>query len=1569
MPATFSFRIVAIFCLVIGLFPLPARAQSTPGADNSYRIGVARVDITPDYPIRLNGFGFRRAESEGVSQRIWAKALAISQRDESPFVLIAVDSLGVRMTMVDEVASVLNQEFGIPRQNIALTFTHSHCTPKVNGACDYIFGTPIPDEHQRRIDQYTEQLTKNLIHVARQAVNARQTGSLQFGIGNVGFAANRRTPGGPVDHDLPVLVARDANNQIKAIYTSYACHCVTLSFNQISGDWAGYAQTALERQFPGAIALVSIGAGSDANPTSGVTGDDTEAAAAQGNEIAAEIDRLVETDLSAVDGGIQTQLVRLQLPLAESPSRQQLQSLSEQDNYTGFNARQQLQRLDRGQPLMTHLEYPIQSVTFGDRLALVFLAGEVCVDYSLRLKRELDRDRLWINGYSNDFGGYIPSERLLREGGYGGGGEAPIFTWPAPLLAGVEQQVIDAVKTQLDKSFRVTPGTHGVPPKSPEASLETITTHPRFRVELVASEPQIQDPVAIDFGINGQVWVAEMPDYSRRVDEPFAPQGRIRVLRDSDRDGLFETARTFATGFRFPTDVKIWRDGILVCDAPDILFLRDSDGDGSADIRQVLFSGFATHNPHGRVNSLRLGLDNWVYGSGGLFGGTITNFKGAEHPIGTRDFRCQPDSGELEPVTGTTQQGRVRDDWGNWFGCHNSDLLRHYPWDDRYGRRNPFVVPPPTTRSLGENNRLYPPEKLVLFRLSGTPGKTTSACGLEIYRDDWLGDDVKGNTFTCEPANQLIHRLLLQPAGTSFSARRADEEAEREFLTASDRWFRPVQIRTAPDGTIWIVDMYRYVIEHPRWIPDESKVGLNLFAGSDRGRIYRVSLPDQPRRSWISFDRLSAEQLVEELQSPNGTRRDMAHQLLLWKGAVHMAPHLEQLAASADRAETRLQALCVLDGLDALSAESVSQSLRDPHPAVRQHAIRLSEKFPAKLIMDLLSELVVDSHPTVRMQLAYSIGEIDHTRAHWAIAQLMASDADPYVLAAAMSSIGSHNVASVVQQLIRQSEDAGNVAQLYENQAFRQLLQMCGSVGTPDAIHLAMRWVLDQPEQSFGWQCQVIADLLEAIDNRQPALVERMAKDELSGLAALFDRARAVLGNATSDRQMIQPAIQLLGRRAGPTTLTLFEAARIERFNPSRLLAETYQPALAPEMQRELVQAIGRLGHADGADELMRLWPHASPQLRDEIIDALLSRDAWLPQVMNWLATGQLQRSDFQADRRRRLTEHSSEPIRQRALEIFEMSSLAGDPTGSIDKWKAALQLKPELNDGRQLFRQHCIGCHRLEGEGSEVGPDLLALTYPTAEAVLVSIVEPNRDLSQQYVEYLALMNNGQTQSGLLVSETATSITLRQKEGKEFVLKRNEIDEFRATKNSMMPTGLDQELDHQQMADLIAVVIAMGNRAKSFDGNRPHVVTPRADGTIELPAAAAEIYGDQIIFESASPYQNIGYWHSQDDFVVWKFELPSGGAFDVWFDYACHDNTAGNTLAMVGGADPAIIHQVAGTGSWDQYRQIKLGTLRFGAGLTRLTVRPRGALRKPALLDLRTVLLVPAGQPPDWQRD
>lgn len=265
---------LTLFLLLI-LFPIAARAQDAA----AYAVGVSKVDVTPDYPIRLNGFGGRREESEGVSQRIYARAIAISHADGLPLVLVAVDSLGVRIGMVDEIARRLKERFDVPREQFAVTFTHSHCTPKVNGSSDNIFSQPIPPAHQEHIDQYTRELTDKIEQAVVVAIENRQPSRLSWGVGNVGFAKNRRTPGGPVDHDLPMLVVRNVDDDhIRAIYVSYACHCVTLSFNQINGDWAGYAADMIERTTPGAVALVSIGCGSDSNPSSGVTGDKVQIA-------------------------------------------------------------------------------------------------------------------------------------------------------------------------------------------------------------------------------------------------------------------------------------------------------------------------------------------------------------------------------------------------------------------------------------------------------------------------------------------------------------------------------------------------------------------------------------------------------------------------------------------------------------------------------------------------------------------------------------------------------------------------------------------------------------------------------------------------------------------------------------------------------------------------------------------------------------------------------------------------------------------------------------------------------------------------------------------------------------------------------------------------------------------------------------------------------------------------------------------------------------------------------------------------------------------------------------------
>src|SRR5262245_646929 len=233
---------------------------------------------------------------------------------------------------------------------------------------------------------------------------------------------NRRTRGGPVDHDLPVLVVRDGADRIRAVYVSYACHCVTLSDNQVSGDWAGYAQEAIQRDFPGTTALCSVGCGADSNPNSGVTGDRADVAAGQGEEIASEVRRLLGGFLAPVQGKLTTHFDRVELPLEPLPTRAEWEELAKLDNPTGHHARTQLTKLDRGEKLMEKIDAPLQSWLFGDSLALLFLPGETVVDYALRLKRELDGSRLWVNSYANAAPGYVPSERILKEGGYEGGG-------------------------------------------------------------------------------------------------------------------------------------------------------------------------------------------------------------------------------------------------------------------------------------------------------------------------------------------------------------------------------------------------------------------------------------------------------------------------------------------------------------------------------------------------------------------------------------------------------------------------------------------------------------------------------------------------------------------------------------------------------------------------------------------------------------------------------------------------------------------------------------------------------------------------------------------------------------------------------------------------------------------------------------------------------------------------------------------------------------------------------------------------------------------------------------------
>ncbi len=365
-----------------------------------YSIGVAKVDITPDFPVRMNGFLVRKEESVGIRQPIWAKALAVGQ-DKHAAVVITLDGLGIPAEITAKVGKQLQEQSGLDPARLSITASHSHTAPMINGCAPNIFGEPIPPDAQAHIDRYTQEFTDKLVQVALAALKDRRDSTMHWGIGKATFAKNRRDKNGPFDHDLPTLVVRDMDGQVRMIYVSYACHCVTLSEPRIGGDWAGYAQTQIEKRYPGVIAMTSVGCAGDQNPIGGVMNDRFDVAEQQGEEIATEVKRLIDAGLRPVNGELTIANEQISLPLDKLPSREEFETKAKENTPPGYFAKVQLAKLDRGEKLREHIDYRIQTWSFGDSLALVFLPGEVVSEYGLRLKSELDGRRVWVNAYAN----------------------------------------------------------------------------------------------------------------------------------------------------------------------------------------------------------------------------------------------------------------------------------------------------------------------------------------------------------------------------------------------------------------------------------------------------------------------------------------------------------------------------------------------------------------------------------------------------------------------------------------------------------------------------------------------------------------------------------------------------------------------------------------------------------------------------------------------------------------------------------------------------------------------------------------------------------------------------------------------------------------------------------------------------------------------------------------------------------------------------------------------------------------------------------------------------------------
>lgn len=942
------------------------------------------------------------------------------------------------------------------------------------------------------------------------------------------------------------------------------------------------------------------------------------------------------------------------------------------------------------------------------------------------------------------------------------------------------------------------------PPRSPDESLSLIHLPDGFTVELAAAEPLVLDPVAFDWDERGRLWVVEMADYPMGMDNKGKSGGRIRVLDDLDGDGQYDKSTLFVEDLNFPNGILTWRDGIIVTAAPDVLFLRDTDGDGKADETRKLVSGLQEGNEQLRANGLRWGLDNWVYvAAGGHHSnfGTDTKLKSwltdEEVLVGSRDFRFRPDTGELEAQSGPTQFGRNRDNWGQWFGTQNSRPLWHYVLPDHYLRRNPDVASGETLVLLTAlNPPVYaasaPQKRFHSFTQSGN---FTSACGGMIYRGGNLFPAEETHAFVCEPVSNLVQQMQLKDSGVTFTATRVPGEGEFDFFASEDRWCRPVMVREGPDGALWVADMYRYMIEHPYWLPQEGKDELlpNYRSGEDRGRIYRIGREGMASGRSVRFDNMDSVELVAMLNSSNGFLRDKAHQVLLWRADKAAVPLLRKLASDGKTPLARLHALCVLDGLDQLPSSMVVEALHDDSAGVRQNALRLAETRFDENVLKAAVRLVDDPNPKLRLQLAFSLGASADAHAGRALGRILVENADePMIVAAVMSSVTPLNIRVL-------SEEFAQSNRKLDSSLISPLLATAFGLSDRETLAMLLTPVLTpssgrfSPEQFEGFT--VLLELLARRDGSLEKLRSANRTDRLAHLldnsVTINDQARTTASNASlSSSERIAAAV-LLGHNYS------------SREEAVLLLSKWLDSKESPEVQETAIRALATTGSSKVPSVLAQAWSGFSPSTRQTALNSWLSRESWAFDLIQRLDRSELSVSSLDAAGRTRLLKHDSERVRKIAERLLSSDSSPGR-NQVVEEYGVALALQGDSKKGHEIYKQSCIVCHKSGNEGSEIGPNLISVMDWSPEKLLKAILDPSADIQPGYNTYTCSLKNGELVYGLLLSETASSMTFKLLDGSQKTVLRNQVASFESMDQSLMPEGLEAAITHQDMSDLIA---------------------------------------------------------------------------------------------------------------------------------------------------------------------
>ena len=930
-------------------------------------------------------------------------------------------------------------------------------------------------------------------------------------------------------------------------------------------------------------------------------------------------------------------------------------------------------------------------------------------------------------------------------------------------------------------------------------AVKHIVVPDDVQVELVVAEPQVMDPVALCFDASGVLYVVENGSYPTNEDK----LGKVVCLTDENGDGYHETRKVFAEGFAYPNGIMAWRDGFLVTDAPEVWFLKDGNGDGVAEERSMVLTGFSEGgSTQLRVSHPTLGLDNWIYFSNGLSGGKV-KLVGQEDVLdmGVPDLRWDPKGQRVERTGGRAQFGLSFNDRGHKFVCNNRKHVEHVVMSLEDRARNPYLPAGTVVADIPEHGGASEIYSLSNARTTAYAhhGTFTAACGLLIYRGSAMGDDYYGNSFTCDPTGALVHRDILEPNGATYIARRGHEG--KEFLASADDWFRPVFLANGPDGAMYLCDMYRETIEHPTYLPKEVAEITDFYQGNDLGRIYRVT--GKGAKPTASPPLSNLDDQVNALGHANAWVRETGQRLLLESLDKEVVPMLEKVLEGGN-ALAKTHALHLLEAHKALTVQQLLTAHDDESSIVREQAVALGRNHPEwrEQLFPKWSAMNADVDPRVRFSVACALGDGGELVEIERLATILRVDIDDSWLQSAVLSGVGEDADKLIEALLVVQPDA--------REGWLTLMQSLGQLlaksSKPAKVVEQTRLVdkLDSQDGLLPWW------LIAYLNGVYSGVQQNKAFSEGVNVLERFTRANTEKDVEAMHDGLLDWLTLMVDKAGDPAVPLAYRKIAIEHlgFGPLEIsrnvLPELLSPKHPPEIQLVAAQALLNMNDSLVAPLVLdgKRWGAYTPAIKTAVLNGVLSRSERLIHLIEAMESGQVPPWSLSPVMRNRILRTRDADLKVRAQTVFKDVKVT-DRSAIYEEYKPVLKLKPNPEQGREVFQRLCYTCHLFKGDGYTVGPDLSGISSQPLESILLHILVPNSLLLEGYENYLIETADLEDYAGLIVAETPESITLRQPLGLEVTIDRSTITSMTTTSLSMMPEELEKSMTSQELRDLI----------------------------------------------------------------------------------------------------------------------------------------------------------------------